>query len=120
MSHLVDPKRGSTLTPTGEKVGRMEISLDMWERRLIHHPIEDCQSDGHPCCIHSPSDHHMRDWVMNYRDDRGIMERICEDNGIGHPDPDDVAFHKRRGNDISVHGCDGCCGSDLNPSYNDD
>jgi hypothetical protein len=37
------------------------------------------------------------------------MERVCT-HGIGHPDPDHIAFlpkDKRRWE--SVHGCDGCC-----------
>ena len=56
---------------------------------------------GGPCVIHNPSDHHMREWPTNWRDDRGFMERICP-HGIGHPDPDDP-------NADPVHGCDGCC-----------
>lgn len=59
-----------------------------------------------PCCVHSPSDHHMKEWPQNWRSDRGIMERICP-HGIGHPDPDDRAI--RNGWDAGVHGCDGCC-----------
>jgi len=69
--------------------------------------------NGHPCCIHHPSDHSMKDFPMNWRGDRGIMERICP-HGIGHPDPDDNAFIRRtRGDKIAdaegIHGCDGCC-----------
>jgi len=59
---------------------------------------------GGTCSIHSPSNHHMRDWTMNFRGDRGIMERICQ-HGIGHPDPDDPSRDM-------VHGCDGCCNPD--------
>ena len=64
---------------------------------------------GPYCVIHNPSDHHMRDWPLNWRQDRQIMERICP-HGIGHPDPDDQAYLRsigRYGED--VHGCDGCC-----------
>lgn len=57
---------------------------------------------GHHCVIHNPSDHHMRGWPLNWRDDWGIMERICP-HGIGHPDPDDIGD--------GVHSCDGCCRS---------
>lgn len=70
---------------------------------------------GRPCVIHNPSDHHMRDWPLHWRDDRGICERICPcphgpgahddgshcGHGIGHPDPDQLGD--------GVHGCDGCC-----------
>lgn len=69
------------------------------ERVLLVHPKTKCA--GHHCCIHNPSDHHMKDWPQNWREDRGIMERICP-HGIGHPDPDDPCKDK-------IHGCDGCC-----------
>lgn len=63
------------------------------------HRESDCE--GTFCVIHNPSDHHMRDWPTYWRQDRGMMERICP-HGIGHPDPDDA-------NPDHVHGCDGCC-----------
>lgn len=71
------------------------------------HPATACEGRG--CPIHHPSDHHMKDWPLNWRDDRGLMERLCP-HGIGHPDPDDIAYKVsigREGDD--VHGCDGCC-----------
>lgn len=71
------------------------------------HPPERCA--GRPCVIHAPSDHHMRDWPTNWRGDTRIMERMCP-HGIGHPDPDDVAYNESAGRDwIGVHGCDSCC-----------
>jgi hypothetical protein len=37
------------------------------------------------------------------------MERICP-HGVGHPDPDDAAYHIRIGQGYkTIHGCDGCC-----------
>ena len=77
----------------------------------VHHK-SDCE--GEFCVIHNPSNHHMKDWPTNWRDDRRMMERICP-HGIGHPDPDDLAFKKRmaekfgRDYDKGIHGCDGCC-----------
>lgn len=58
---------------------------------------------GEPCVIHNPSDHHMRDWPTNLRDDFGspFTERICG-HGVGHPDPDDPQADR-------VHACCGCC-----------
>lgn len=56
---------------------------------------------GQACCIHNVSDHHMKDWPQNWREDASKMERLCE-HGIGHPDPDDI-------NPNVIHGCDGCC-----------
>lgn len=68
---------------------------------------------GHPCCVHNPSEHHMYGWRQHWRSDRGLMERLCA-HGIGHPDPDHVAFVRRvLGDELAwehgVHGCDGCC-----------
>lgn len=74
------------------------------------HDKEDCK--GRHCCIHNPSDHHMKDWPTNWRSDRGLMERICPEHGVGHPDPDDLAFKELMGINASVeavHGCCGCC-----------
>jgi hypothetical protein len=78
---------------------------------LTHvHAPGDCEGRG--CCIHHPSDHHMKGWPTNWRSGGMFdikpahMERICP-HGIGHPDPDDLAY---LGADaIGTHGCDGCC-----------
>lgn len=67
---------------------------------------------GQYCCIHNPSEHAMRDWVMYWRDDKKVMERLCPKHGVGHPDPDDAAFNTRVGRSyLNVHGCCGCCGA---------
>ena len=67
------------------------------------------QCVGEFCVIHNPSDHPMRDFPTHWRFDRAIMERICP-HGIGHPDPDDLAFNRSQGvRDDGTHGCDGCC-----------
>lgn len=65
------------------------------------HDVFECREEN--CAVHSPSNHHMRTWPINYRMDRGITERICK-HGIGHPDPDCI-----RAKEDSGHGCDGCC-----------
>lgn len=67
------------------------------------HSREKCA--GTPCCIHNPSDHHMKDWPQLWRDDRKMMERTCP-HGVGHPDPDDTKKYVD-------HGCDGCCMPDI-------
>jgi hypothetical protein len=63
-----------------------------------------------PCPVHNPSYHHMRDWPIVWRQDRGIFERLCE-HGVGHPDPDSmyVKMEFEAVGDDGVHGCDGCC-----------
>lgn len=70
--------------------------------------------EGRGCPVHHPSDHRMKGWPTNFREG-GMFdikpphtERVCE-HGIGHPDPDDIVFWANQGEDISIHGCDGCC-----------
>ncbi len=95
------------------------------------HPRSKCEGRGIPCCIHEPSGHHMVTWPMNWRGDTGVMERTCP-HGIGHPDPDHMAYvrsltpeHECPDEDRDwfednqcphphldwqgTHGCDGCC-----------
>jgi hypothetical protein len=90
------------ITGTGQVIARI-------------HPASACA--GRPCVIHAPSDHRMREWPTNFRsswDPLSIkpdhMERICP-HGVGHPDPDDLAYRISIGEESAgVHGCDGCCG----------
>ena len=71
------------------------------------HAVKDCR--GQYCVIHNPSSHHMLSWPTHWRDDRSLMERLCP-HGIGHPDPDHIAFLPAERRSIeSTHGCDGCC-----------
>lgn len=81
------------------------------DQNLNVHDKSECE--GEYCPIHNPSDHRMKDWPTHWRDDRGLMERICK-CGVGHPDPDDLAYKERvRGKTYakmeSIHGCCGCC-----------
>lgn len=66
----------------GMQLGRLKVRV---------HPAWKCQNRDIPCCVHNPSDHHMRDWEMNWRSDTGVMERLCP-HGVGHPDPDHMAY----------------------------
>lgn len=76
-------------------------------KKLITHDPLKCAEQN--CCIHNPSNHHMKDWPMNWRSDKRVMERICP-HGIGHPDPDDAAYNRACNKDyLNTHGCDGCC-----------
>ena len=83
-------------------------------QRVFVHNRSMCK--GRHCSIHNPSDHHMKDWPTNWRDDRKMMERICK-CGVGHPDPDDLEHRKhalghtseKDLNTLGVHGCCGCC-----------
>lgn len=84
-----------------------QVRNPMSKTILKTHAPEQCA--GQACCIHHPSDHHMKTWPLNWRDDLGVMERICP-HGVGHPDPDDTAHKIRIGCEVlDMHGCDGCC-----------
>lgn len=83
----------------------------------VHERTDDCLEHG--CCIHNPSDHPLKDAPLVWRVAGAFdikpshMERHC-DHGVGHPDPDSLAFLRRIGKDeladgLAVHGCDGCC-----------
>lgn len=88
----------------------------MKKKAECYHLPSKCK--GTICCFHNPSKHHMVDWQLNIRLDRGgLTERICP-HGIGHPDPDSLEWLKRRAkvnkrgekvSDGGIHGCDGCC-----------
>jgi hypothetical protein len=84
---------------TGETVRVGDITL------YNVHSADRCA--GRVCIVHSPTVHHMTNWPLHWRDDRGIFERICE-HGIGHPDPDQRSWFVISG-ESGVHGCDGCC-----------
>lgn len=60
------------------------------------------------CVIHSPISGPWDKWPTHWREDRGIMERLCP-HRIGHPALEDVLRHGD-----GIHGCDGCeCGPRL-------
>ena len=91
----------------------MELYITGTGQKVMVHNKADCK--GNFCVIHRPSHHSMRNWPTNWRQDRYLMERMCP-HGIGHPDPDDIAFKRahymggRHPEHIdTVHGCDGCC-----------
>jgi len=67
---------------------------------------------GTNCWVHNPSEHHMVTWQIDWRERKRTAERLCP-HGIGHPDPDDVAFNARSGRDVVAHSCDGCCVASL-------
>lgn len=77
------------------------------------------QCQGRACVIHNPSDHSMRSFRTHFRSPGPFdikpahVERICS-HGIGHPDPDDLAYQKIVGEEgMGVHGCDGCCTGNI-------
>lgn len=94
--------------PRKDQLGRPITTLIGGQTLVNVHPPDKCA--GEFCTIHNPSDHHMKDWPQNWRQDRGIMERLCE-CGIGHPDLDDPTIIKFKYE--SIHGCCGHCAYDL-------
>ncbi len=72
------------------------------------HPAGACL--GEECVLHKPTEHHMANWPLFWREDTGLFERTCS-HGVGHPDPDQFAYWKEGGvfEWKAVHGCDGCC-----------
>lgn len=68
----------------------------------VHGPLR-CRP---ACPIHWPSNHMMAAWPLSWRQDAGVMMRLCR-HGLDHPDPDDqqVRLHP----DLAEHDCDGCC-----------
>lgn len=88
-------------------ISEPQFGIQMGPGYLTTHGPEKCA--GRACVIHAPSDHHMREWRTNWRSDRQLMERMCP-HGVGHPDPDDLAYQLSIGRKhAGVHGCDGCC-----------
>ena len=63
------------------------------------------QCFGEWCAIHKPQPGPWETWPRLWRDDRGIMERICP-CGVGHPVAEmyEWAIEYGRGYDL-VHGC---------------
>jgi len=80
-----------------------DISGAIW---TIHNK-KDCVK---PCPFHYPSEHPLKSAPIHIRDDKMLLvERICE-HGVGHDDPDSVAYFHNHGEMWSgTHGCDGCC-----------
>ena len=88
----------------GERVKRVTL---VGGQKITAHESHQCA--GRVCCIHNPSVHHMSGWEQIYRNDTGMMERLCP-HETSHPDPDDVVFRTQRDGEVdTVHGCDGCC-----------
>ena len=94
-------------------VAEPTYGMQIGEREVKVHDPEKCA--GRPCPFHAPSDHALRDAPLNIRFDRyALVERLCP-HGVGHPDPDSLAYYRTEWHELyerqamAVHGCDGCC-----------
>jgi len=81
----------------GEQLG--ESTLNVHNRKLC---------EGQFCCIHNPSNHQMVTWPLNWRADKGTMERVCP-HGVGVTDPDDYAYRLSRDGENVTPAIDGSC-----------
>jgi hypothetical protein len=81
------------------------VFLENSEYWMHCHEESVCRGDF--CTLHNRSNHPMRSWEQHWRSDVGLMERICPEHGVGHPDPDD--FNLRTGLVSGEHGCCMCC-----------
>lgn len=86
-----------------DNLSSTRMQLEHSDIYLICHDELSCR--GEFCTLHNRSEHRLRHLPQSWRDDKGLMERICE-HGVGHPDPDEIDLDK---DSRSVHGCDGCC-----------
>lgn len=70
---------------------------------LNTHAVDECA--GTWCAIHKPQPGPWQEWPRMWREDRGIMERVCP-HGVGHPIAEmyDWAIENNRGFDL-IHGC---------------
>lgn len=95
------------------------LEIDGEQSVLRTHAEDQCA--GRPCCIHTPSGHHMASWPMRWDYTVYRMERMCP-HGQGHPDPDHLAYvgtiggghtcspgHQHLDDIQAWHECDGCC-----------
>lgn len=88
----------------------VENGVLLGELRNVHAPHL-CADRG--CAIHNhPSEHPLNASPLNWREDMGILERLCE-HRVGHPDADSALYLESIGQGIyNVHACDGCCATD--------
>ena len=93
--------------------GDVVVKTDDYHKvgHLNTHDADRCA--GEFCPLHNPSDHPLKDADMTLRLDKGgLIERRCE-HGVGHDDPDSVAWLianvEGSAEWAGVHGCDGCC-----------
>lgn len=106
-SDRADPPRRRMSRPKVRKLGPGRYSTGTGQVIInVHERSAACDEFG--CPIHSPSRHPMDDLPLFMRES-GLIERICP-HGVGHPDPDSLAYFERRGRKgLGIHGCDGCC-----------
>ncbi len=84
---------------------KKEYKLENSEE-TINDVHDEARCAGKYCAVHNPSDHHMRSWKQQWRDDRRIIVRVCPKHNVRHPDPDN---NWEADSYFWVHRCCGCC-----------
>lgn len=95
-AHSHTPDRLMMLFPQG-------VWLDDTGQRLIGVHAEDDECHEFGCVIHCPSDHELAHLPRHWSNLLAIMVRIDED-GLWHPDPDELAYRGRHPNHPYVPG----------------
>lgn len=92
------------LDPNRYLVGTIAETGAVVSHTTLYYVHAESVCQGRPCVVHNPSQHALRLWPLVWRNDVQNFERICS-HGIGHPDPDTLAYNDNPG----IHACDGCC-----------
>jgi hypothetical protein len=103
----------STPHDTIKGYARLGGSLTIAQVDIGVHPVRACEGRTMPCCIHKPSQNHMREWPFVWDGDTKTMCRMCDHNYF-HPDFDHLCYTRSRFGDEEAdkqtnHECDGCC-----------
>jgi hypothetical protein len=112
MSQLTYDEKMSMVRSMGMLSAKPPKGVSYSPKGLVIHNRDQC--DGRYCPFHNPSNHHMRDWHIHVRLDKmALAERTCK-HGVGHPDPDSLAWMKSHfrpeiSDAMGIHGCDRCC-----------
>lgn len=95
-----------------EEDGSWDLIGTIYQGAVKVHGVDQCT--GTWCCIHNPSDHHMKTWPLVFTPTLlSAGYRVCE-HRIIHPDPDSRAYLIRQHDPFALlmsilHECDGCC-----------
>lgn len=89
--------------------GTMDILVLHDGRTMSTHGRAKCL--GPNCCIHSPSDHPLKDAPLSWLGEIAMMFRVCPHGNV-HPDPDSLRFHQLMalmGRVVPYDGYHPCC-----------
>ncbi|MEU4534317.1 hypothetical protein AB0G15_05540 [Streptosporangium sp. NPDC023825] len=118
MEHVINGSQDNNddilMAHLDDVVDTYSILVDPNGKIVKTHGVASCGNyeggEAQVCAIHNPTKHHMNEWPAVFRMDKNaLIERTCP-HGLGHPDPDSLAFFIKHGiTSLGAHGCDGCC-----------